>query len=58
MSESLEDNTTRLERAGHTNLTDPVFQAQMAELDLPALIIILLAWAMKLLGQRSIDASA
>jgi hypothetical protein len=99
MSKSLEENTTRLERAehyiytvgriartqqletepflivgiiaairrmliitaesaGHANLTDPVFQAQMAELGLLALIIFLLAWAMKLLGQRSVDASS
>ena len=46
------------ESAGHANLTDPVFQAQMAELGLLALIIFLLAWAMKLLGNRSIDASS
>ena len=46
------------ESAGHANLTDPVFQAQMAELGLLALIIFLLAWAMKLLGQRSVDASS
>ena len=46
------------ESAGHTNLTDPVFQAQMTELGLLALIIFLLAWAMKLLGNRSIDASS
>jgi uncharacterized membrane protein (DUF373 family) len=41
------------ESAGHANLTDPVFQAQMAELGLLALIIFLLAWAMRLLGARS-----
>lgn len=46
------------ESAGHANLTDPVFQAQMAELGLLALIIFLLAWAMKLLGRSSIDASS
>jgi uncharacterized membrane protein (DUF373 family) len=45
------------ESAGHANLTDPVFQAQMAELGLLALIIFLLAWAMKLLGNHSIDDS-
>ncbi len=46
------------ESAGHANLTDPVFQAQMAELGLLALIIFLLAWAMRLLGTRSVDASS
>ena len=45
------------ESAGHADLTDPVFQAQMAELGLLALIIFLLAWAMRLLGTRSLDAS-
>jgi uncharacterized membrane protein (DUF373 family) len=41
------------ESAGHADLTDPVFQAQLVELGLLALIIFLLAWAMRLLGNRS-----
>ena len=41
------------ESAGHPDLTNPVFQAQLAELGLLALIIFLLAWAMRLLGNRS-----
>ena len=35
------------ESAEHVNLTNPVFQATLAELGLLALIIIMLAWAMR-----------
>lgn len=41
------------ESAGHVNLTDPVFQALLAEPGLLALIIFLLAWSMRLPGDRS-----
>ena len=37
------------ESAGHVNLKDPKFQAILAELGLLALIILLLAWAMRLI---------
>ena len=37
------------ESAGHVDLTDPKFQAILAELGLLALIILLLAWAMRLI---------
>jgi len=40
------------EGAGHIDLTDPVFQALLAELGLLAVIIFLLAWSMRLLGDR------
>ena len=40
------------ESAGHADITNAVFQAQMAELGLLALIIFLLAWAMCLLSNR------
>lgn len=40
------------ESTGHVVITDPVFQALLAELGLLALIIFLLAWAMRLLGDR------
>jgi uncharacterized membrane protein (DUF373 family) len=41
------------ESAGHVDLSDPVFQALLAELGLLALIIFLLAFSMRLLGDRS-----
>ena len=41
------------ESSGHVNIEDPVFQALLAELGLLALIIFLLAWSMRLLGDRS-----
>jgi uncharacterized membrane protein (DUF373 family) len=41
------------ESASHADLTDPVFQALLAELGLLALIIFLLAWSIRLLGVRS-----
>lgn len=41
------------ESASHVDLTDPVFQALLAELGLLAVIIFLLAWSMRLLGDRS-----
>jgi uncharacterized membrane protein (DUF373 family) len=37
------------ESAGHVDLTDPKFQAILAELGLLALIILMLAWAMRLI---------
>lgn len=40
------------ESAGHVNLQDPMFQAILAELALLAVIIFLLAWAMRLLRDR------
>jgi uncharacterized membrane protein (DUF373 family) len=40
------------ESAGHVNLQDPLFQAILAELALLAVIIFLLAWAMRLLRDR------
>jgi uncharacterized membrane protein (DUF373 family) len=40
------------ESAGHVDLTDPFFQAILAELALLAVIIFLLAWAMRLLRDR------
>ena len=40
------------ESAGHADITNPVFQAQMSELGLLAIIIFLLAWAMCLLSNR------
>lgn len=40
------------ESTSHIDLTDPHFQAALAELALLALIIFLLAWAMRLLGER------
>ena len=40
------------ESAGHADISNPVFQAQMGELGLLALIIFLLAWAMCLLTNR------
>jgi uncharacterized membrane protein (DUF373 family) len=41
------------ESAGHVDISDPVFQALLAELGLLAVIIFLLAWSMRLLGGRS-----
>lgn len=41
------------ESAGHVDISDPVFQALLAELGLLAVIIFLLAWSMRLLGDRS-----
>jgi len=43
------------ESATHADITNPVFQAQMAELGLLALIIFLLAWAMCLLSSNCKD---
>ena len=43
------------ESAGHVNLQDPMFQAILAELALLAVIIFLLAWAMRLLRDRDRD---
>ena len=41
------------EGSSHIDITDPVFQALLAELGLLALIIFLLAGSMRLLGDRS-----
>jgi len=41
------------ESAGHVDISDPVFQALLAELGLLAVIIFLLTWSMRLLGDRS-----
>ena len=40
------------ESAGHVDLTDPFFQAILAELALLSLIILMLAWAMRLIRNR------
>jgi uncharacterized membrane protein (DUF373 family) len=40
------------ESAGHVDLQDPVFLATLAELGLLALIIFLLAWAMRLIASH------
>jgi uncharacterized membrane protein (DUF373 family) len=45
------------ESAGHVDLTDPVFQALLAELGLLALIIFLLAWSIRLLADRNNSAA-
>ena len=41
------------ESAGHVDLQDTVFQATLVELGLLAIIIFLLAWAMRLLAGRA-----
>lgn len=44
------------ESASHVDLTDPHFQAALAELGLLAIIILLLAWSMRLLrGEKQRD---
>lgn len=40
------------ESAGHADLSDPAFQAVLAELGLLALIILALAWAMRIIPAR------
>lgn len=40
------------ESAGHVDLNDPMFQAILAELALLAIIILFLAWAMRLIRVR------
>ena len=37
--------------AGHIDIADPMFQAILAELGLLALIILLMAWAMRLIRE-------
>ena len=37
------------ESAGHIDIADPMFQAILAELGLLAVIILLMAWAMRLI---------
>jgi uncharacterized membrane protein (DUF373 family) len=39
------------ESAGHIDIADPMFQAILAELGLLALIILLMAWAMRLIRE-------
>jgi hypothetical protein len=40
------------ERAGHADLSDPAFQAVLAELGPLAVIILALAWAMRIIPAR------